>query len=69
MVHAEVIVDGPQITVKVRWQGCERVHVAGGLKRKGGFEHNVLGSGTFALQGHDPGSEAHFKNIMVKPLP
>lgn len=25
--------------------------------------------GTFALQGHDPGSEVHFKNIMVKPLP
>ena len=25
--------------------------------------------GTFALQGHDPGSEVHFKNIRVKPLP
>jgi hypothetical protein len=25
--------------------------------------------GTFALQGHDPGSEVHFKNIFVKPLP
>jgi hypothetical protein len=25
--------------------------------------------GTFALQGHDPGSEVHFKNIYVKPLP
>ncbi len=25
--------------------------------------------GTFALQGHDPGSEVHFKNIAVKPLP
>lgn len=24
--------------------------------------------GTFALQGHDPGSTVHFKNIMVKPL-
>jgi hypothetical protein len=29
----------------------------------------VLSSGTFALQGHDPGSEVHFKNIFVKPLP
>lgn len=26
-------------------------------------------SGTFALQGHDPGSTVYFKNIMVKPLP
>ena len=26
-------------------------------------------SGTFALQGHDPGSTVYFKNIMVKVLP
>lgn len=25
--------------------------------------------GTFAIQGHDPGSEVHFKNIRVKLLP
>ena len=25
--------------------------------------------GTFAIQGHDPGSEVHYKNIRVKPLP
>lgn len=29
----------------------------------------VLSSGTFALQGHDPGSTVYFKNIKVKPLP
>lgn len=28
-----------------------------------------LSSGTFALQGHDPGSTVHYKNIKVKPLP
>ncbi|MCP4453396.1 MAG: DUF1080 domain-containing protein [Planctomycetes bacterium] len=28
-----------------------------------------LTSGTFALQGHDPGSKIYYKNIMVKPLP
>lgn len=27
-----------------------------------------LTGGTIALQGHDPGSEVHFKNIMIKPL-
>lgn len=27
-----------------------------------------ISSGTFALQGHDPGSRVYFKNIMVKPL-
>lgn len=29
----------------------------------------LIGSGTFALQGHDPGSEVHYRNIFVKPLP
>jgi len=28
-----------------------------------------LGEGTFALQGHDPGSTVYYKNIRVKPLP
>jgi hypothetical protein len=28
-----------------------------------------ISSGTFALQGHDPGSLVYFKNIMVRPLP
>jgi hypothetical protein len=31
--------------------------------------HRRLGSGTFALQGHDPGSETHFRNIRVRILP
>ena len=29
----------------------------------------VLNHGTFALQGHDPGSTTFFKNIRVRPLP
>lgn len=29
----------------------------------------LIGSGTFALQGHDAGSVIHYKNIFVKPLP
>jgi hypothetical protein len=29
----------------------------------------VLNRGTFALQGHDPGSTTHFRNIRVRPLP
>lgn len=28
-----------------------------------------ISSGTFALQGHDPGSQIHYRNIRVKPLP
>jgi len=29
----------------------------------------VIGSGTFAFQGHDSGSKTAYKNIMVRPLP
>ena len=28
-----------------------------------------LTGGTIALQGHDPASEVHYKNIMIRPLP
>ncbi len=38
-------------------------------KRGDGEKNRVLGSGTFALQGHDPGSVVFYKDIMVKPLP
>lgn len=27
-----------------------------------------LTGGTIALQGHDPGSEVHYENIMIRPL-
>ena len=39
------------------------------VKREGQFKGRLISRGTFALQGHDPGSEVHFKNIMVKVLP
>ncbi len=39
---------------------------AGGRENRPGRR---LDSGTFALQGHDPESVVHFKNILVRPLP
>jgi len=38
-------------------------------ERKKGLEQRLLKSGTFALQGHDPESEVHFKDIRVRVLP
>lgn len=38
-------------------------------KRPDQFKGRTLSQGTFAIQGHDPGSEVHFKNIAVRPLP
>lgn len=36
--------------------------------RPKGLEQRLLKSGTFALQGHDPGSEVHFRTIRVRVL-
>jgi len=35
---------------------------------KGRYPDRKLGSGTFALQAHDPNSVVYFRNIRVKPL-
>lgn len=34
-----------------------------------GHKERIIDHGTFALQGHDPGSEVHFKDIEVMALP
>ena len=65
----EVIVKGRHITVKVNDKVVNEFDWPENFKREGGFKDNLLGSGTFALQGHDPGSEVHYRKIMVKPLP
>ncbi len=38
------------------------------IYRANGMDGRILGSGTFALQCHDPGSVVFYKNIKVKPL-
>jgi hypothetical protein len=38
-------------------------------KRNGAGDNRRLKGGTFALQGHDPGSVVYYKDIMVRPLP
>ncbi len=59
-----VIVRDNRVTVKV--DGKEVVQWTSGTGRRRG---KVLSKGTFALQGHDPGSTVYYKNIRVKPLP
>jgi hypothetical protein len=58
--NVQVFVDGKKVvdwTQPADWQGPK------------GSPGRVLSSGTFALQGHDPGSTIYYKNIRVKPLP
>lgn len=37
-------------------------------KRGDGEKERILKTGTFALQGHDPGSVVFYKDIMVRPI-
>lgn len=58
--NVQIFVDGKKVvdwTQPADWQGPK------------GNPGRVLSSGTFALQGHDPGSTIYYKNIRVKPLP
>jgi hypothetical protein len=64
-----VIVNGRQITVKVNDEVVNQYTWPDDLKRDEGWEGNVLSSGTFVLQGHDPDSEVHYRKVLVKPLP
>ena len=65
-----VIVNGRHIIVKINdkvvneYISSRRIRSA---KRAG--KATCSRSGTFALQGHDPGSEVHFRKVLVKPLP
>jgi hypothetical protein len=64
-----IIVQGQTVTIKLN--GKEVVKWTQTPDWNGGREGpgRVIGTGTIALQGHDPGSTVHYKNIRIKPLP
>lgn len=62
-----IIVQGSKVTVKINDIVVLEYTERPGATAGGDFERK-LGSGTFALQAHDPGSKVRFKNIRVKRL-
>ena len=62
-------VEGKHVVIKVGDKVITDWTQAEDFKPAANHLHRVIDHGTFALQGHDPGSEVHFKNIMVKALP
>jgi hypothetical protein len=64
-----IIVQDKTVTIKLN--GKEVVKWTQPADWTGGREGpgRVLGHGTIALQGHDPNSTVHYKNIRIKPLP
>ncbi|QDU57755.1 3-keto-disaccharide hydrolase [Aeoliella mucimassa] len=63
-----VIVKGNHVVIKVNGEVTCDYTEPEDVERPNGFKGRVLSSGTFAIQGHDPGSEVHFRKILVKPL-
>ena len=63
----EIIVKGNVVTVKIDGKTLIEYHEPPGAQPGSPFERK-LGEGTFALQGHDPGSIIRYKNIRVKRL-
>ncbi len=62
-------VEGKHVIIKVNDKTTVDYIEPDDVKRGKGNEQRLISSGTFALQGHDPKSIVHFKNIMVKVLP
>jgi hypothetical protein len=62
-----IIVDGRYITIRVNGKTIVEYTEPDEIAR--GDTGRKLSSGTFALQGHDPGGTVYYKNIMVRPFP
>ncbi|MES2006169.1 MAG: DUF1080 domain-containing protein [Bacteroidota bacterium] len=63
-----VKVEGKHVTIKINDKTVVDYTEPENVQRAKGSEQRVISSGTFALQGHDPNSIVHFKNILVRPL-
>jgi len=64
-----ITVEGKRIVTKVDGKVIVDYTEEANPERKKGLEQRLIGSGTFALQGHDPESEVHFREILVRKLP
>ena len=65
----QITVVGNKVVIKVDGKPTAEYAEPAGVERPPDMAGRKLGSGTFALQGHDPKSKVFFKSIMVKVLP
>ena len=63
-----VIVQGKKVTIKVNGKTTAEYTEPEGVTRPADMKGRLISQGTFALQGHDPKSRVHYKNIMVKAI-
>ena len=62
-------VEGKRVIVKINDKTVVDYTEPEGIEKTKGRAEKHLGTGTFALQGHDPNSKVYYKDIFVKPLP
>ncbi|MFT3949983.1 MAG: DUF1080 domain-containing protein [Agriterribacter sp.] len=62
-------VEGKKVTIKINGKTVVEYTEPDNLEGERKNSLRRIGSGTFALQAHDPKSTIFYKNIMVKPLP
>lgn len=65
----EIIVEGKHVVLKIDGKVTTDWTEPTPPAPPKGMDGRVIGHGTVALQGHDPGSEVHYKNIRIKALP
>lgn len=63
-----ITVKGKHIVVRVNGEVTVDYTEPEGVEREGRFAGRLIDKGTFALQGHDPGSTVYYRQIWVKPL-
>ena len=63
----EIKVEGKRIITKVDGKVISDYTEEENVKRGKDFPGRTLSNGTFAIQGHDPKSEVHYRKIEVKP--
>ncbi len=61
-------VEGKRVIIKINDKTVVDYTEPDDVKRSAGNAQRLISNGTFALQGHDPNSIVHFKNIMVRVL-
>lgn len=61
-------VQGKRVIIKINDKVVVDYTEPDNVQRPEDMAGRIISSGTFALQGHDPKSIVHFRNIMVRPL-
>jgi hypothetical protein len=64
-----IVVRGKRVTISVNGKQLVDYTEPANAERPADMKGRLLSSGTFAIQGHDPKSKVHYRNIMVKVLP